>query len=126
MAHIPHLYYCDPLGGTNNFGKPVRPGNYTLRASARDAAGNLATPFPFAVVTVRYVVLGRSRILVRPKKRFAVFVLTDAPVVSWRMNGGQGESRSHTLRLRAPAKPGVYRLYVTASGHAAKALVVVA
>lgn len=107
-------------------GKPVRSGNYTLQASARDAAGNVAKPFPFAVVTVRYVKLGRTRILARPGTHFAVRVLADAPVVSWRLNGGHGESRSHTLRLRAPTKPGVYRLYVEAAGHAAKALVVVA
>ena len=25
IAHIPHLYYCDPIGGTNIFGQPVRP-----------------------------------------------------------------------------------------------------
>ena len=107
-------------------GKPVRPGNYTLQAAARDPAGNLSKPFPFAVVTVRYVELGRTRILAKPGTHFAVRVLTDAPVVSWRLNGGHGESRSHTLRFRAAARPGVYRLYVEAAGHAAKALVVVA
>ena len=107
-------------------GSSARPGNYTLEASARDAAGIVAKPFPFAVVTVRYVALGRTRILARPGTHFAVFVLTDAPVVSWRLNGRHGESRSHTLRLRAPSRPGVYRLYVVVSGHAAKATVVVA
>ena len=57
----------------------------------------------------------------RPEDRwFAV------AVVSWRMAGRHGESHSHTLRLRAPAKPGAYRLYVEAAGHAAKAFVVVA
>ena len=107
-------------------GKPARPGNYTLLASARDAAGNVAKPYPFAIVTVRYVELGRTRVLARPGTHFAIRVLTDAPVVSWRLNGGHGESRLHTLRLRAPAKRGVYRLYVEAAGHAARALVVVA
>jgi hypothetical protein len=107
-------------------GKPVRPGNYTLQASAEDAAGNRAKPFPFAIVTVRYVELGRTRVLARPGTDFAIRVLTDAPVVTWRLNGGHGESRSHTLHLRAPRKRGVYRLYVGASGHAAKAIVVVA
>src|SRR5439155_15468092 len=46
-------------------GRPVRPGNYTLEVSARDPAGNVAKPFPFAIVTVRYVELGRTRILAR-------------------------------------------------------------
>jgi hypothetical protein len=107
-------------------GRPARPGNYELEASATDPAGNQAKLFPFAVVTVRYVELGRTRILVRPHARFALRVLTDSPVVDWRLNGGRGEVQSHTLKLRAPAKPGVYRLYVEAAGHAAKALVVVA
>lgn len=107
-------------------GRPARPGNYVLSASATDPAGNQAKPFPFAVVTVRYVELGRTRILAAPGTRFAVRVLTDAPVVTWRLNGGRGESRSHTLHFRASRKPGVYRLYVEAAGHAAKALVVVA
>jgi hypothetical protein len=106
-------------------GRAVRPGNHLLEISAQDAAGNKAKPFPFAVVTVRYVVLGRTRILVRPRKRFAVRVLTDSPTISWLLNRGRGTAHTHTLRLRAPAKRGVYRLYVEAAGHAAKALVVV-
>jgi hypothetical protein len=111
-------------------GRVVAPGNYVLRASAEDAAGNVSKPFAFAVVTVRFVVLGRTRILARPGGRFAVLVLADAPRVTWlfaRARGSvpTGHGRT-TLHLRAPRKRGVYRLYVEASGHAAKALVVVA
>jgi hypothetical protein len=106
-------------------GKPVAPGNYTLEATAEDEAGNRAKPYPFAVVTVRYVALGRTRVLARPGTDFAIRVLTDAPVVTWLLGGRHGESRSHTLHLRAPRKAGVYRLFVGASGHAAKAIVVV-
>ena len=36
--------------------------------------------------------------------------------------GAAASARPGTLRLRAPRKRGVYRLYVTAAGHAAKAL----
>jgi hypothetical protein len=107
-------------------GQPVPPGNYVLRATARDAAGNVAERFPFAVVTVRYVELGRTRVLVRPSRRFAIRVLADTRCVDWLLNRGHGHVCHHTLHLRAPRKPGVYRLYVEASGHAAKALVVVA
>jgi hypothetical protein len=107
-------------------GRSARPGNYVLSASASDPAGNVAKPFPFAVVNVRYVELGRTRILVRPHARFAVRVLTDAATVDWRLHGAHGEVSYHTLHLRAPRSPGVYRLYVEAAGHAAKALVVVA
>ncbi len=108
----------------------VAPGNYVLRAAARDAAGNTSKPFAFAVVTVRFVLLGRTRILAKPGSRFALLVLADAPRVSWLFARGHGTARTGngktTLHLRAPRKRGVYRLYVGASGHAAKALVVVA
>jgi hypothetical protein len=53
-------------------------------------------------------------------------VLADARDVEWRLHGGHGLARPGTLRLRAPTRRGVYRLYVTAAGHAAKAFVVVA
>jgi len=101
------------------------PGRYVLSIAAQDPAGNRSKPFPFAVVTIRYVALGRSEIHVAPHHRFAVFVLTDAKELSWLFARGRGTSRSHTLRLRAPGKPGTYNLYVTASGHTAKATVVV-
>ena len=106
-------------------GRTARPGNHVLEISAQDLAGNRTKPFPFAVVTVRFVRLGRDRVLVRPGRRFAILVLTDAPRVAWRLNARTGVARHGTLRLRAPKRRGVYRLYVTAAGHAARALVVV-
>lgn len=106
-------------------GRLARPGNHVLEISAQDAAGNRAKPFPFAVVTVRYIRLGRTRLLVKPGGRFAVLVLTDAPSFDWLLHGRRGTARHGTLHLRAPAAPGVYRLYVQAAGHSAKALVVV-
>lgn len=110
-------------------GRVVPTGKYVLTVSAQDTAGNLSKPLPFAVVTVRYVVLGRTRIVVRPGARFAILVLADAPHVETLFNGGRREfatRRGHvTVRLRAPSATGAYRLYVTASGHAARALVVV-
>jgi hypothetical protein len=101
------------------------PGKYTLYFAAQDAAGNRSKPFPMAVVTIRYIELGRTHIDVAPRHRFAIFVLTDATTVHWLFDRGRGASHSHTLRLRAPRKPGTYRLFVSASGHAAQATVVV-
>jgi len=106
-------------------GRTARPGNHVLEVSAQDLAGNRTKPFPFAVVTVRYVALGRTRVLVKPRGRFALLALSDARRVEWRLHGRHGVARPGTLHLRAPAKKGVYRLYVVAAGHAAKALVVV-
>ena len=107
-------------------GRTVRPGNHVLKVSAQDAAGNRAKPFPFAVVQVRYVSLGRTRVLAQPGARFAILALSDAREVTWRFNGRSGVARPGTLRFKAPRKHGVYRLYVSSGGHAAKALVVVA
>jgi hypothetical protein len=106
-------------------GRLARPGNHVLEVSAQDVAGNRAKPFPFAVVTIRYVALGRKRVVVRPKGRFAILALSDARRIGWKLRGRSGIARPGTLHLRAPARPGVYRLYVTAGTHAARALVVV-
>jgi len=107
-------------------GRAVRRGLYVLKASAEDRAGNRAPEHVFAIVQVRYVALGRDRVLARPGGRFAVRVSTDSPTVRWTLHGRGGVGRRGTLRLRAPRRPGVYHLYVFANGHAAKAAVVVA
>jgi hypothetical protein len=107
-------------------GRTARRGPHVLKITAEDAAGNRARPFPFAVVTVRYVALGRSRVVARPGTHFAILVQSDAPKVAWLFNRARGAASPGTLRFRAPRKRGVYRLYVTDGEHAAKALVVVA
>jgi hypothetical protein len=105
--------------------KPARPGAYLLSVAAQDTAGNRSKPFPFALATVRYVALGRKRVVVAPGRRFAIRVSTDAPTVDWRLHGRSGVARRGTLHLRAPRKAGVYSLYVFVAGHAARAAVVV-
>ena len=113
-------------------GRLAAPGPHVLRISAEDAAGNRAKPFPFAVVNDP---LRRAR--PRPRAREARARTSRSSCSptrarsTWRFARGRGTLRvgrgGHaTLRLKAPKKPGVYRLYVTANGHAAKALVVVA
>jgi hypothetical protein len=104
----------------------AHPGRYLLTISAQDVAGNLSKGFPFAIAQIRYLTLARPRVVVRPGARFALRVSTDAPTVSWRLNGRSGVQRSGTLHFRAPKSAGVYRLYVFAAKHAAKCTVVVA
>jgi hypothetical protein len=106
--------------------RPARPGRYLLSASARDAAGNIAKGFPFAIAQVRYITLARDRIVVRPGGRFALRVSTDTRTVEWRLHGASGVQRTGTLHFRAPRSAGVYFLYVSTSTHAAKCAVVVA
>jgi hypothetical protein len=107
-------------------GRAVAPGRYVLAIAARDVATNQSKGYPFAIVQVRYVVLARRRVVVRPGAKFALRVSTDAPTVHWTLHGRAGDERRGTLRLRAPKSPGVYHLYVTAAGHAAVCAVVVA
>jgi hypothetical protein len=106
-------------------GRLLGPGHYRLALARQDAAGNRSVPVPVATVEIRYLRLGRPVVDVVRRHRLALFVLTDAKTVHWLLDGGRGVSRSHTLRIRAPRKPGVYTLYVTAAGHTAKASVVV-
>src|SRR5262245_51835865 len=98
---------------------------YRLAIAGQDAAGNRSTPVPVASVKIRYLRLGRRVVDVVPRERLALFVLTDARTVDWLLDGRRGVSRSHTLQIRAPRRPGAYTLYVTAAGHTAAASVVV-
>jgi hypothetical protein len=106
--------------------RPARPGRYLLTVAARDEAGNESKSFPFAIAQVRYIALGRARVVVRPGGKFALRVSTDSPFVHWTLHGRSGTQRKGTLRLTAPKSVGVYRLYVTAGTHAAVCIVVVA
>jgi hypothetical protein len=106
-------------------GRSLAPGRYRLAIAGQDAAGNRSAPVVVARVEIRYLRLGRSTVGVVGRHRFALFVLADARPVSWLLDRGRGTSTSHTLRIRAPRKPGVYTLYVTAAGHTAKASIVV-
>lgn len=106
-------------------GEPAPKGLYRLTLRAVDLAGNASLRSRPAVVRVRYVELGRSRIEVEPGGRFAVLVVTDAPTVRWRLAGRTGTARRGTLRLTAPEAVGRHALVVSANGHAARAAVVV-
>jgi hypothetical protein len=107
-------------------GRTVGPGRYALSIAALDTAGNRSKAYPFAIVQVRYVVLARKRVVVRPGGKFALRVSTDAPVVHWTLHGRSGDERRGTLHFRAPKSPGVYHLYVSAAHHAAVCAVIVA
>jgi hypothetical protein len=106
--------------------RPLPPGRYVLGAAAQDRAGNRSKGEPFAIGQIRYVTLARKRVVVRPGGRVAIRVSTDAPRVEWRLHGRSGTLPRGTLHLRAPKRPGVYRLYVTVATHSAVCAVVVA
>jgi hypothetical protein len=105
-------------------GRSLPAGRYRIAVGAEDDAGNRARPVT-TVVRIRYVELGRPVVRAGVRTRFGVRVSTDARRVHWRFAGGTGTVGPGLLVLRAPRKPGRYRLFVEANGHGAAALVVV-
>jgi hypothetical protein len=106
-------------------GTPLPAGLYTLAVSARDPAGNVATPRRRFPVRVRYIALGRDRIPAVAGERFAVRVSADARRVRWRLGGRNGVAQPGTLVLRAPRQKGQFTLVVSTGGHSARAAVFV-
>ena len=105
-------------------GKPLPAGRYRLQLRAEDTAGNVGPPAT-STITIRYVELARSLVVVPPRVRFGIGVRTDARVYRWRFAGRTGLGRGPLLVLRAPADPGRYTLFVEANRRADRATVVV-
>jgi hypothetical protein len=111
------------FGRVDRRGVPAGP--YVFNIRARDPAGNLGPALRLPRVTVRYVALGRPRVVLLAGARFAIRVSSDARRVRWTLGGRSGVARPGTLRLRAPRQPGRFTLTVSANGHAARAAVFV-
>jgi FlgD Ig-like domain len=106
-------------------GEQLPEGVYTLRLVARDVAGNLGPRSGPRTVRIRFLALGRDRVVTAPGARFAILALSQARRLEWRLGGRSGIARPGTLRLRAPLQPGRYTLRVEANGHVKRAAVVV-
>ncbi len=102
-------------------GRVVRPGIYEIRLRAVDRAGNRSVRTRAVPVRVRFVELSRDRIEVGAGRRFSVRVLTDATSYRWLFAGRRGAGTRQVLVLTAPEEAGVYSLYVTVGGRAARA-----
>ena len=106
-------------------GEPLPEGLHTLRLVARDLAGNLGPRSGSRTVRIRFLALGRDRVVTQPGERFAILAISQARRLRWSLGERSGVARPGTLRLRAPDKPGRYVLRVDANGHVQRALVVV-
>jgi FlgD Ig-like domain len=106
-------------------GEPLPQGRYVLRLVARDVAGNLGPRSGSRTVTIRFLALGRERVVAAPGARFAILALSQARRLRWTLAGRSGVARPGTLRLSAPNDPGRYVLRVAANGHVERAVVVV-
>lgn len=105
-------------------GHGVRAGRYRVELAARDLAGNLSRPVPVGTVFVRYVRLPHAVYRVQARTRFGTRVRTDSPGVRWWLGRRHGVGK-RDLVLRAPARPGRYRLTVGVGDHTAGATVIV-
>lgn len=106
-------------------GRALRAGAYRITLAGRDLAGNLSAAADSRWVKIRYVAFSRTVVRTVAGARFRVRVVSDARGMRWRFAGGTGRTRPGPLVLRAPAKPGRYRLYVEEHGHGASLPVVV-
>lgn len=106
-------------------GRKYPAGVYHLTLRAEDRAGNVSRPTRVVDVRIRFVELRRKVVRVAAGKRFALGVSADTKVVHWLLHGRTGAGKPGTLKLRAPRRPGRYRLFVTAVGHSRTAVVVV-
>jgi hypothetical protein len=104
-------------------GKAALPGTYRVWLAAEDPAGNVSNG-KVERILVRYVELSRDSIRAKAGTRFGVRVLADRRV-HWRLGQRRGTAAPGLMILRAPAKPGRYRLVVTVPRHAAAATVIV-
>lgn len=106
-------------------GEPLPQGRYLLRVVARDVAGNLGRRSGSRTVAIRFLALGRDRVVTAPGARFAILALSQARTLRWTLARRTGAARPGTLVLRAPDEPGRYVLRVDANGHVERAVVVV-
>ena len=106
-------------------GEPLPQGRYVLRLVARDLAGNLGPRSGSRTVAIRFLALGRERVVAAPGASFAILAVSQARRLTWTLADRSGVARPGTLRLRAPDAPGRYVLRVEANGHVERAVVVV-
>jgi hypothetical protein len=106
-------------------GEELPEGLHRLRLVARDVAGNLGPRSGSRSVRIRFLALGRTRIVVRPGERFAILALSQSRRLRWRLGESSGVARPGTVRLIAPTEPGRYTLRVDANGHTKRAAVIV-
>jgi hypothetical protein len=111
-------------------GRTRPPGEYALAVGAADLAGNLARLARAGTVRLRYLELDQATVRARPGAIVRIGVSTDVPSARWTLRRGRrivesGAARPTGVVLRAPQRPGRYRLSVEAGGYRALALVVV-
>ncbi len=100
-------------------------GWHDLTLRAVDIVGNESGPSEPIPVRIRILKLQPEHIRVQARKMFQLEISTDRESVRWHFNGEYGLATSRSLALRAPAKPGRYRVVVRSGPYKARAVVIV-
>jgi hypothetical protein len=108
-----------------NGDRRLPPGVYRLALGAEDLAGNRAARTRPVRVEIRFVDIVRRTIRVRARGLIRARVRSDVRTLRYRLGGRRGVFRGRVLRLRAPTRPGRYRLVVSTHRHRDRATVVV-
>ena len=106
-------------------GTALDTGAHEISLVARDLGGNLGARTAPTRVVLRYIALGRKKIVVAAGRRFALRVSADATRVEWHLGRRRGTAVPGTIHIRAPLQPGRYTLTVREHGHAVRAAVIV-
>ena len=96
-------------------GRALAPGLHRLSLGAEDRAGNVSDG-KAVDIAVRYVALARRAFEAKAGTRFGVRVSADRRI-RWRLGPRNGTAAPGLMILRAPARPGRYRLVVSVPGH---------
>jgi hypothetical protein len=104
--------------------RSVPSGNYRITVLTRDIAGNLSRPVT-TTVRVRYIAVTPRVVRARAGAMIRLHVSTDARRFHWRLGKRTGTAAAPTLALRAPQKPGRYRLVVRERTFTATALLII-
>ncbi len=114
--------------GRDASGAPLPAGTYVLWVGGVDVAGNATPAFDRqpVILQVRYIQLPAGPIVVhKASSLFTVTVGTDAKQYWWKLGARHGVASGPVLKLRAPKRPGTYRLAVGERSYTARVQVVV-
>ena len=114
--------------GRDAAGAPLPAGTYVLWVGGVDVAGNVTPALDRqpVILQVRYIQLPAGPIVVhKAGSLFTVAVGTDAKRYWWKLGARHGVASVPVLKLRAPKRPGTYRLAVGERTYTARAQVVV-
>jgi hypothetical protein len=97
-------------------GTAARKGLYRLSIAAADDAGNVSERTLSVPVRIRFLELDPIP-RAAAGRLFRVHVDTDLRTVAWSLGRRHGRASPRRLTLRAPNRPGVYRLTLSGHGH---------